>query len=110
MGVYNDNVSAVRTHWEYIYTGAELLEAAKRLYDEFYAKEQAAREKMSEYLKDMTISANDKRLANVKRDINSYGTTKEQCMVFKHEFARRPSKEYKLGLGDVTFFGLAEEK
>jgi hypothetical protein len=87
-----------------------LYEAAKRLYGEYFAKEQVAREKMSEYLKDMNISANDERLVAVKRDINTYGTLKEQCMVFKHEFKRQPTMMYKLGLGDVTFFGLAEDK
>jgi hypothetical protein len=49
-----------------------------------------------------------RRVEEVKREIVSFGTLKEQCQVFKHEFARAPDKVYELGLGDVTFFGLAQ--
>lgn len=109
MGIFNDNVSAGRTSWEYEYTGLDLLPAALRLYNEFGDKEMFARNKMADFLKDPNISANDRRLEEVKRDINAFGTLKEQCMVFKHEFERCLTKVYKLGLGDVTFFGLAEK-
>lgn len=63
---------------------------------------------MADFMKDMNVSQNDTKVQEVKRDITTFGTLKEQCSVFQHEFARNPGKEYQLGLGDVTFFGLAE--
>jgi len=109
MGIFNDNVAAGRTTWNYVYTGRELLPYAQRLYDEFLEKETAARSKMADYMKDMTISNNDTKVTDTKRDVITFGTLKEQCQVFKWEFARNPDKEFDLGLGDVTFFGLANE-
>jgi hypothetical protein len=109
MGMFNDNQSAQRLHWTYKYTGKELLPSATRLYAKFYLKEEEARNKMAEYMKDMNISNTDRRVEEAKRDIVSFGTLKEQCEVFQHEFARNPDKEYELGLGDVTFFELAQK-
>lgn len=108
MGLFNDNVSANRTGWIYIYTGEQLLQSAINLYKEYYSKEEKARLAMSEYMKDMNIANNDRRVEDTKREIVTYGTLKEQCNVFRHEFLRNPAKEYHLGLGDVTFFGLAD--
>jgi len=109
MGMFNDNVGANRTGWTYKYTGRELLNAASRLYAEYRSKEEEARNRMADYMKDMTIANNDRRVEDTKREIVSFGTLKEQCAVFKLEFARSPDKEYELGLGDVTFFGLADD-
>lgn len=109
MGMFNDNLGAHRTGWSYPYKGCELLESASALYKEYFAKEQEARNKMSDFMKDMNISQNDPRIEQTKREIVSFGTLKEQCMVFKHEFKRNPDKVYDLGLGDVTFFNLASE-
>lgn len=108
MGMFNDNQSANRLHWTYKYTGKELLTSAANLYARFYVKEEEARNKMAEYMKDMSISNTDRKVEEIKRDIVSFGTLKEQCEVFQHEFSRNPDKEYDLGLGDVTFFELAQ--
>jgi predicted Zn-dependent protease len=108
MGMFNDNVGAGRTGWTYTYTGEQLLAPAIRLYNEYRSKEEKARNHMADYMKDMTIPNNDRRVEEVKRDIVAFGTLKEQCDVFRHEFKRNPNKEYELGLGDVTFFGLAD--
>lgn len=107
MGMFNDNVSPNRTGWQYTYTGAELLPFAEKLYEEFLHKEEAARNRMAEFMKDMNISNSDRRVEDTKRDIVTFGTIKEQCHVFKHEFKRDLDKIYHLGLGDVTFFGIA---
>jgi hypothetical protein len=109
MGMFNDNVGAGRERWTYKYDGRELVVAAQRLYTEFYDKEQAVRLRVAEYMKDMTIAQNDRRVEEAKRDIILFGTLKEQCEVFRHEFARNPNKTFDLGLGDVTFFGLAKK-
>lgn len=108
MGMFNDNVGAGRTGWTYKYTGEQLLPSAVRLYKEYYAKEEKSRIYMSEMMKDMNISNTDRRVEDTKREIVTFGTLKEQCDVFRHEFRRNPEKEYELGLGDVTFFGLTE--
>jgi hypothetical protein len=108
MGMFNDNVGAGRTGWLYKYKGVELLPYAVKLYKEFRSKEEESRNRMADFMKDMNIANNDRRVEDTKREIVSFGTLKEQCAVFKHEFSRNPEKEYELGLGDVTFFGLAE--
>lgn len=64
---------------------------------------------MADFMKDMSVSNNDSRVTDAKDQITNFGTLKEQCAVFKHEFARNPDKSYELGLGDVTFFGLAAD-
>jgi hypothetical protein len=109
MGMFNDNVSPGRTKWTYTYTGKELLGPATKLHKEFELKETDARNTMAGYMKDMTVSNADPKVDAVKDQIRTFGTLKEQCAVFKHEFNRSPEKEYELGLGDVTFFGLAKD-
>ena len=106
MGMFNDDVNKERTSWTYEYTGHELLPYAVKLFNEFLQKEMEARDKMASYMKDVNVSHNDQRVDQAKREIQSFGTLKEQCLVFKHEFQRTPEKKYLLGLGDVTFFGL----
>jgi hypothetical protein len=109
MGMFNDNVAPNRLGWTYSYLGAELLPHAQRLYTEYFNKEQSARNAMADFMRDMNVSQNDTKVQETKRDITTYGTLKEQCAVFRHEFNRHPGKGYELGLGDVTFFGLTEK-
>lgn len=108
MGLFNDNVGAGRTSWTYKYKGSELLPYAQKLHLKYRVCEEEARHRMSDFMKDMNVSQNDRRVAETKNEIQSFGTLKEQCAVFKHEFARNPDQEYELGLGDVTFFGITE--
>jgi len=108
MGMFNDNVGAGRTAWTYSYKGRELLPYAQKLYTSYRAQEEESRNRMADFMKDMKIANNDRRVEDTKREIVTFGTLKEQCAVFKHEFARNSEKEYELGLGDVTFFGLTE--
>lgn len=110
MGMFNDAVSPQRTQWTYNYLGKELLPHASRLHADYLNREKLARENMSEYMKDMNRHQNDPDIQRAKEDIRNYGTLKEQCSVFVHEFARNPELVYKLGLGDVTFFGINEVK
>ena len=106
MGMFNDNVQPRRLDWEYIYSGKHMLPYAQKLLSYHAAKEMAAREKTAELLRDVSVSQNDSRFTELKRDITNHGTLKEQCEVFVHEFSRFPEKMFILGLGDVTFFGL----
>ncbi len=107
MGLFNDYRGTSREGWKYNYTGEELLIPAQRKYKEVKSKELEARNKVAELLRDASVSPNDKRLEDGKRDIERYGNESEQCMVFVHEFARKPTREYNLSLGDVTYFDLA---
>lgn len=109
MGTYNDHRHTNRSNWEFTYTGAELLPAAKRKYAEFAAKEKTAREKMAGFMVDMTVAQSDSRIAECRSDVEDAGSDREKCMVWVHEFARNPEKEYVLELGDVTYFDLAAE-
>lgn len=110
MGLFNDNVSTQRTGQLYIYKGRTLLPSAEKLYRDFLAKETKARNGMAEYMKNMQLSQDDPRIVQARRDITAFGTLKEQCSVFKHEFKRNPDKDYELGLGDVTFFEMNENE
>lgn len=106
MGMYVDSVAARRTEWEYEYQADELLAQAKMLLARHTAKELEARNKTADLLRDVNVNQNDARFNELKRDISTHGTLKEQCEVFVHEFARNPGLVYKLGLGDVSFFEL----
>lgn len=106
MGMFNDNVSPKRMEWEYTYTGRELLPKALMLRDRFAAKELDARNKTADLLRDVNVNQNDSRFSELKREITSNGTLKEQCEVFVHQFSREMDREFTLGLGDVTFFEL----
>jgi len=107
MGLFNDNNHPVRHSWEYNYAGKELLVAATAKYKEMKAREMAARNNLADLLKDPAVSPQDKRIEQYKREIEKCGSESEQCVVWCHEFARNPDREYLLGLGDVTYFNLA---
>jgi hypothetical protein len=107
--MYNDYRNTNRTEWKFIYTGEQLLEAARRKHAEFLEKEKKARETMASLMMDMSVAQSDGRIAECKEEIETSGTEREKCAVWAHEFARRPEREYFLQLGDVTYFGLAVE-
>ncbi len=106
MGLFNDNVSPRRNEWEYVYSGRELLPRAKMLLERHTTKEMEARNKTADLLRDTNVSQNDSRFTELKRDINTHGTLREQCEVFVLQFSREPDRQFTLGLGDVTFFEL----
>jgi hypothetical protein len=106
MGMFNDNICPRRLDWEYPYTGKELIDKARMLQAKHAALETAARNKTADLLRDDKVSQNDSRFNELKRDITTHGTIKEQCEVFAHQFAREPERVFSLGLGDVTFFEL----
>lgn len=106
MGLFNDSVYPKRLEWEYEYTGSELLPKAKMLRERHAVKEMEARNKTAELLRDASVSQNDSRFNELKKDINNHGTLKEQCDVFVTQFSREPDRKFSLGLGDVTFFEL----
>lgn len=109
MGLFNDNVSPRRNEWEYQYSGRELLPKAVMLRDRHAAKETEARNKTADLLRDVSVSQNDSRFTELKRDITTHGTLKEQCEVFVLQFTREPDRQFTLGLGDVTFFELTQK-
>jgi hypothetical protein len=109
MGMYNDFRNVGREDWKYTYAGEELLEAAQLKRREFRAKEEEARQKMSQLMQNMSVSAMGTDVEECKKKIAQFGNLREQCDVFVHEFVRTPEREFHLSLGDVTFFGLQEE-
>lgn len=86
-----------------------MLEAARRKHAEFTGRERAAREKMAGFMVDMSLAQSDARIAECRGEVEEAGKERERCMVWVHEFARHPDKEYVLELGDVTYFDLALE-
>jgi hypothetical protein len=76
------------------------------LRDRHATKETEARNKTADLLRDASVSQNDSRFGDLKREITTHGTLKEQCEVFVLQFSREPERKFSLGLGDVTFFEL----
>lgn len=109
MGMFNDYRNTRRDEWRFTYTGFELLAAAKKKLEFFCAKEKEAREKTASLLTDVCVKASDKRIEDLKKEIEKFGDEKEKCTVWVHEFARHPQNEYSLALGDVSYFDLAGE-
>jgi hypothetical protein len=109
MGLFNDNVYPKRLEWEYEYTGRDLLPKAMSLLTRHTAKEMEARNKTAELLRDASVSQNDSRFNELKKDINTHGSLKEQLEVFVRQFTLEPDRKFTLGLGDVTFFELTSK-
>ncbi len=96
-----------RDEWEFAYTGAQLLPAARGRYAWFAAKEREARERMAGMMMDMSIAQSDPRISECKKDIEKFGTERERCAVWVHEFSRLPEQTYQLQIGDVAYFELS---
>ncbi len=96
-----------RDNWEFNYTGAQLLEAARGRLNYYSAKEREARELMASMMMDMSIAQSDQRVSECKKDIEKFGAERERCTVWVHEFARTPDQSYSLENGDVAYFELA---
>ncbi len=96
-----------RDDWEFTYTGAQLLEAARGRYVWFSAKEREARERMAGMMMDMSVAQSDPRVSECKKDIEKFGAERERCAVWVHEFSRTPEQSYLLENGDVAYFELA---
>lgn len=102
--MYNDDRGTKREGWVYPYKGSDLLPFARRKLAEHRDAERAAREYVSEKIRD--AGNNDDGIEKARRDIAVHGNTREQCQVFAHEFERNPDREFTLSLGDVVFFGI----
>ena len=106
MGYYNDSMRPKRTEWEYGWYGSELKPFAQRLHKKHAELEATSRNVMATLLQDPSVAQSDRRMADLKEDIKTHGTIKEQCEVWILAFCREPDRMFNLGLGDVTFFEL----
>ncbi len=107
--MYTEYTNTNRNDWKFVYAGADLFEAARTKYHNFLADEKEARQRMAKLMVDMSVAQSDPRINDCKKEIEKAGAERERCMVWMHEFERRPEKQYFLLLGDVTYFGLAPE-
>ena len=98
-----------RDEWEFIYTGAQLLDAARLKHADFVVREREARTKMADMMMDMAVAQSDTRISECKKDIEKFGSERERCTGWIHEFARVPEQTYVLQVGDVAYFNLAPE-
>lgn len=106
---YTDYRHTNRDDWEFTYTGAQLVEAARARHADFAIREREARSKMAEFMMDMQVAQSDARIAECKKDIEKFGSERERCAVWIHEFARAPDQKYQLQIGDVAYFDLAPQ-
>jgi hypothetical protein len=104
--MYSEFRDTSRTGWKFSYKGSDLVAAAQAKLAEYTRRETEARQEMSKLMADMRVSPTGEDCSKLKSAIENYGTIREQCQVFAHEFARTPDREFNLSLGDVVFFGL----
>ena len=104
---FEKNHSFVNRHgWTFIHTGEQLEPLALALHSQYTISEAEARDRAANLLRDSSIHHEDRRVILAKNDIVKFGKMREQCGVWAHEFARTPTREFKLGIGDVAFFGI----
>lgn len=108
MGMFNDYRNVSRENWKYSYKGKDLLPFAQKKYDFFTQRERENRNEMAALLKDENVRASDPKIEELKSDIERYGSEREKCIVWVHEFQRQPDMDYSLSLGDVTYFDIAK--
>lgn len=109
MGLFYDHAHGLsnREGWKYTYIGADLLEPALKKYFNVEATEMEARNELAALLKNASVPMSDPRNEDLKKKIERLGKEKELLMVLCHEFRRSPSREFILGLADMTYFDLA---
>lgn len=95
-----------RDGWMFTYNGIDLLSYARERLAHYSALETAARETVAALLMDKDVAASDRRITESREAVERNGSLHEQLIVWVHEFARVPNREYFLSLGDVVFFGL----
>lgn len=106
--MYNEYRNHKREAWLYQYLGKDLLPYARKKLNAVRDEEHRCRERASCMLRDVTVSGSDAELNKLRERVNQLATEAEQCVVFEHEFARQPDREYNLALADVVYFGLTE--
>lgn len=102
--MFLENRDSNRTNWKYEYTGAELLEPARKLYTQLKTKEVNLRQQMSSLMSDMSANVTGKGTDDLKKDLERTAILAEECTVWMHEFEQRPNSTYLLTQGDVVFF------
>src|SRR5688572_18981015 len=100
MGAYNDYRHTSREGRKYVYAGRELLPYAERKLEKVTAAEAEARRKMAARLTNPNVKANSTINETLRGQISNFGSQREQCLVWVHEFKRGPDKEFELSLGD----------
>lgn len=107
MGSFNDFRGTSRDGWKYTYRGDELLPYVQKKLDTYENLETEARHELSRRLSDPGVKANSTKNEELRNKISTYGTEREKCLVWVHEFSRNPDHVFQLSLGDVTYFDIA---
>jgi hypothetical protein len=107
--MYLDNTHTSRSGWRYSYKGHELLSCAKHRLAERCQEERKAREEVIRLTRDPSINPADRRVEEAKRAVVAAAVVVEELMVYVHQFAREPDKEFLLSSGDVVFFDLFQQ-
>jgi len=106
MGTYMDRFNSKRDAWNFTYTGKDLVDVCKAKWQEMYRREKKARQDASSLMSNMEITRNDQRVVEAETEISRCGSAREQLEIFIMEFSRNPTREYTLGIGDVSYFDL----
>ena len=107
MGSFNDFRNTSRDSWKYTYTGKELLPYAQKKLDFYVRREMEVRTLLSRRLADPGIKGTSDKNEALRTKMTTFGTEREKCLVWVHEFTRNPDTSYTLSLGDVTYFDIA---
>lgn len=100
--------SSRRHGWVYKYTGSELLPFAERLAKETQATINSKQSSIGKLMQVALSVANREQLDKDKSEMEKMLNQLESCVVWCHEFKRRPNAEFSLEEGDVMFFRLSE--
>lgn len=95
-----------RSEWKFKYSGSDLLEYARLVYEAWKKLELESREDMSRLL-NSTGQIDRERQDKLSKVIQNAGTEREKCSVWVHEFARNPDVVYELDVSDVCYFNIA---
>lgn len=109
MGMYNDFRNVNRETWNFTYLAKELLPHAERKKESYKIQETNARKEMAALLSDPTVRASDKRIEDLKSNIETFADIYEKLVIWCWEFSRNPDVTFSLKLGDVSFFDIPEE-
>jgi hypothetical protein len=109
MGMYNDFRNFNRETWSFTYLAKQLLPHAERKKESYKTQETASRTEMAALLSDPNVRASDRRIEELKSEIETFADLYEKCVIWCWEFGRDPEKEFVLKIGDVSFFDIPEE-
>ena len=107
MGMFNDYRNTGRDQWRFPYDASTLLPYMERKLAFWTRRENLLRDIISKRVANPAIPVKGDKNEKLQKALVFAATEREKCLVWVHEFQRRPEAEYQLALGDVTYLDIA---